>query len=245
LQSGQGSSVCSWDAAETVDLDQAPGTGQSRNDLIICLVRDAGFDGGGNNDFIFAKVTGTPAASNPPVPATPPNALVMARVTVPGQAADLSTATINDVRPLGLAVPPNPLPGQILAYKQVAMANYITTSGSFVFVNNANARVGPFVVPPSGRVLLSAGSLWTSAGGGIGSVAFSDVGSASAYVCAGQQIATSSTALMNSIIQSVSYPLVPGAVRTLALVWAVTKVAGTIGLGSGSADLTLIVSALP
>jgi hypothetical protein len=61
-------------------------------------VRDNALDSGGNNDFIFSAVTGTPAASNPAVPATPTNALVMYRILVPGGVANLNTATLTDRR---------------------------------------------------------------------------------------------------------------------------------------------------
>jgi hypothetical protein len=105
LQAGQGAALCRWDAAEVVTLAAAPPSGQSRVDLIVAQVRDNALDAGGNNDFIFTAVTGTPAASNPATPAVPTNAYPMAQVLVPGAAANLNTATITDRRiPLG---PPN------------------------------------------------------------------------------------------------------------------------------------------
>ena len=99
LQAGQGSALCRWDAAEVVTLTASPPTGQSRIDVIIAQVRDNAIDGGANNDFIFSAVAGTPAASNPAVPATPTNALALANVTVPGGAANLNAAPITSLRP--------------------------------------------------------------------------------------------------------------------------------------------------
>lgn len=62
LQTGQGAALCSWDAPEVVTLDDAPPSGQTRTDLIICQVRDADYDGGANNDFVITAIPGTAAA---------------------------------------------------------------------------------------------------------------------------------------------------------------------------------------
>jgi hypothetical protein len=238
-QNNTGSTLCSSDAIEQVTLATAPGSGTNRYDLVICQPRGNDLDGGANDDWIFSTVTGT-AATTPAVPAVPAGALALAQVYVPGGSASVTAGNITDVRPYSLAVPPTPL----LAYKQVALANYTTTSGAFVFVNNANARVGPFIVPPSGRVLLSACSMWTSAGGGLGSIAWSDIANASAYVCAGQQLAGAAAGLGTARVDVVSNALTPGTQRTLGLVWGVTAVAGTIGCGGAHTDLTLTVTAL-
>jgi hypothetical protein len=101
LQSGQGSAVCRWDANEVVTLTTAPPSGQSRIDLVVCQVRDNLLDSGGNNDFVFTAVTGVPAASSPAVPAVPANAAPVVRVPVAGAAANLNSAALFDVRPLG------------------------------------------------------------------------------------------------------------------------------------------------
>lgn len=104
LAAGQGSALCTWDAAEVVTLPAAPGAGTSRYDVVICQVRDNALDAGPNNDFIFTYASGTAAAS-PTVPATPNNAYAICNVLVPGAAANLNTATLTDRRGLGLAVP--------------------------------------------------------------------------------------------------------------------------------------------
>lgn len=106
LQAGQGSALCRWDAAEIVTLDPASHpAGQSRIDRVVCQVRDNAIDSGGFNDFVFQKVTGVPAASNPVVPALPTNSFLVCEVTVPGAVANLNTATLNDRR-LGAWITP-------------------------------------------------------------------------------------------------------------------------------------------
>jgi hypothetical protein len=99
LQTGQGSALCRWDAAEVVTLTASPPSGQSRIDLIVAQLRDNAIDGGPNNDFIFSAVAGTPAATNPAVPATPANALALATVTVAGAIANLNAAPVVRVSP--------------------------------------------------------------------------------------------------------------------------------------------------
>jgi hypothetical protein len=97
------STLCRWDAAEVVTLPAAPPSGQSRIDLIILQVRDQAIDAGGNNDFVFTSVTGTPTTGTPVAPAVPSNALAMCQVLVPGGQATLNSATITNRR-----VPLNP-----------------------------------------------------------------------------------------------------------------------------------------
>jgi hypothetical protein len=107
LQSGQGSALCSWDAAEVTTLANATHTAaQTRIDLIIVQYRDNALDAGGNNDFIVTNVTGTPATTGSQVaPATPANALVIAQVSVVGGIANLNAAPFVDYRQTGLAIP--------------------------------------------------------------------------------------------------------------------------------------------
>jgi hypothetical protein len=106
-----GSVVCHSDAVENLTLDPAVHPpNQERCDLIICQARGADLDGGTDNDFVFAFVTGVPYA--PPfdavrdTPATPPGALALARANVVGGSAAIAPANITDVRPGALAVPP-------------------------------------------------------------------------------------------------------------------------------------------
>lgn len=104
LTPGNGCALCYWDANEAPpSLAVSPPPGQSRIDLVYAGVRDPELDAGANNDFVVAVVTGTAAATNPPVPPTPANALALARVTVVGGVNNLNSATIVDVRPVTVA----------------------------------------------------------------------------------------------------------------------------------------------
>jgi hypothetical protein len=149
LQAGQGVALCRWDAAEVPPaLAAAPPAGQSRIDVVVAQVRDNALDAGGNNDFVFNVVTGTPAATgSQTVPATPTNAYAMANVLVGPSIANLNTATITDRRG-ALAVA-----GTLLAVNRAAPAS----QGSYTFGGGATAMPDmavTFVAPLSGRVLV-------------------------------------------------------------------------------------------
>ena len=105
LATGQGSALCRWDAPELVALSASPPSGQNRLDLVTVQVRDNAIDAGVNNDFIVTVVTGSNPGTNPPLPATPANALAIASVLVIGASANLNGAVITDLRPGALAVP--------------------------------------------------------------------------------------------------------------------------------------------
>src|SRR6516162_1519466 len=128
LTAGQGSEFSRWDATETVTVAAAPPSGQSRIDVVVLQVRDNQLDAGPNNDFVFNVVQGTPAASNPAVPATPSNALAMVNVTVVGAVVNLNGATITPVVPgLGGASGSRPTAGGFLAADTGALASAFTT----------------------------------------------------------------------------------------------------------------------
>jgi hypothetical protein len=154
MQAGQGVELCRWDAAadSTVTLSAAPPSGQSRIDVYCVQVRDNAVDAGGNNDFIFTVVTGTPAASNPATPATPANAYALANVTVPGAAANLNAATLTDRRGGVLA----PVPGvQGTIYYSAASMNISTPSqilpmAALSLRGGMTAPANNLVVPVSG-----------------------------------------------------------------------------------------------
>jgi hypothetical protein len=67
-------------------------------DIVVVQVRDAGFDGGADNDFIVAAITGVPydPAAPPPdvVPPTPPNALALVQVGIGGGSAAINPAYV-------------------------------------------------------------------------------------------------------------------------------------------------------
>jgi hypothetical protein len=163
LQSGQGSALCRWDANEVPTLPAAPPSGQSRIDLVIVQVRDNALDAGANNDFIVTTVTGTAAASNPAVPATPTNAAALASVLVPGAVANLSTATLTDLRRPVLS---QPRPGELIAYRHIPppSTDWIVYQSTFAWVNS-NAYVD-FIVPATGSVLITLDARFVPASAG-------------------------------------------------------------------------------
>jgi hypothetical protein len=174
-QNSTGSTLCTSDAVETVTLAAAPASGNNRYDLIICQPRGNDLDGGSNNDFIFTSVTGTAAAS-PTVPPTPPGALVLAQIYVPGGSASVTAGNITDVRPAQpLAVPP-PVPADTAWTPITAFANgwanaqsaaYIKLGGVVYLrgvISPGTAATTAFTLPagyrpnaPSANYLLSAG----------------------------------------------------------------------------------------
>jgi hypothetical protein len=170
LQAGQGAALCRWDAAEVVTLAAAPPSGQSRIDLVIAQVRDNALDAGGNNDFIFASVTGTPASANPAVPTTPPNALVLYQVLVPGAVANLNTATLTDVRSLTLATMDRPAGRLRMSAAQGPYTSGLsqvvaTDTADFLRGNMVQSGAG-LVVPVTGVYLVAVSAAFSSTAGG-------------------------------------------------------------------------------
>jgi hypothetical protein len=96
----QGTYIIWSDAVENPPIATAPGTGQSRIDLIVAQVRDDFVNAGGNNDFQIVSVTGTAAATGSQVaPAAPASSLVLAQVAVGPLVTSILNANITDVRP--------------------------------------------------------------------------------------------------------------------------------------------------
>ena len=93
LAVGQATALCVWDAPEIVTLPPAPPTGSRRRDLVICRVRDAGFDGGADNDFVFETVSSPDTTGQyPETPAAPDNSIPLRLYQVEGGSANLNTA---------------------------------------------------------------------------------------------------------------------------------------------------------
>jgi hypothetical protein len=173
LATGQGAALCVWDAPELVTprIPAAPGSGQSRIDVVIVQVRDPDLDGGANNDFIITSVTGTPASSNPVVPATPANAFALYRVTVPGAAANLNTATLTDVRNHGLSVGSSGVAGRVYATTQTVLASGAQgvinmQTANFLFGGMRSDGVG-LIVPVPGVYWVAGSCAWQSGGGAL------------------------------------------------------------------------------
>jgi hypothetical protein len=105
-QNNTGTTLCHSDAVEAVTPPLAPagGSGQNRYDLVIVQPRSNDLDGGSNADFQLTSVTGALAGS-PAIPPTPPGALALYWVYIPGGSAAIDPANITDVRPGNLSVP--------------------------------------------------------------------------------------------------------------------------------------------
>ena len=130
----QSGSLCTWDEAEIVTLPDAPATGLTRRDLVICRVRDAAVDGGADNDFVFETVSGPDIDSNLPYdqnPLPPDNAASVWMFQLGGGIANLNAAPNWDYRPQQLAVPPPALHQDVdLQYG----ATWISTGGASQYV---------------------------------------------------------------------------------------------------------------
>jgi hypothetical protein len=214
LQSGQGAALCRWDANEVVTL--FAGSAQQRIDLVICQVRDNALDAGANNDFIFTSVTGTPAASNPAVPALPTNALAMCQVLVPaGSVANLSGATITDRRPSSLAVP-----GKVTSVYNPATQTQYNVGAGVVIIDATNITVS-FVAPLSGRVIVR----WNATAASVTvSTLFVCMYSGGAQIGSQEQVLASSgagTVSARSVFEQLYSGLTPGALYTFTpAAWA-------------------------
>jgi hypothetical protein len=149
LVTGQGTAICRWDAAEVVTLAAAPASGNQRWDAVVCQVRDPDLDGGANADFVFAPVTGVPAASNPAIPATPANAALVSLHLITGGQSNLNTATLLDRRPLG----------RCDVWQNAAQALPNTAFGQIFFdtvAAGAGWNFGAYTCPMAGRYLVTA-----------------------------------------------------------------------------------------
>jgi hypothetical protein len=98
---GTGSTLCAWDAPETVTV--ATLTGNNRIDLITVWPQSADIGNGTGDTFTINVVQGTPAAT-PVAPATPTGQVALYQVYVTGGNVALVAANLTDVRPGGLAV---------------------------------------------------------------------------------------------------------------------------------------------
>lgn len=124
---GTGSVLCTSDAVEQVTLATAPASGSNRIDLIVAQSRGQDLDGGANNDWLFAAVTGS-AAPSPVAPAVPAGAVAIAQITVPGASVTVTAPNILDVRPGRTNQPWNSSWGVVGYVKNSATTGPITTT---------------------------------------------------------------------------------------------------------------------
>jgi hypothetical protein len=172
-QNNTGVTLCSSDAVEQVTLTAAPASGSNRYDLVVCQPRGTDLDGGGNNDFIFAVVTGVAAAS-PSVPATPAGQLALAQIYVPGGSASVTAGNITDLRPGGLSIASAVTPrygarysaGAVTSPATASTAQQVPLTGGGKVYDQANAVTGStYTCPAAGRYLVRASVSATVASG--------------------------------------------------------------------------------
>lgn len=95
-QAFQGKYLVRAEAADTLTIGAAPGSGQ-RNDIIVVRVRDSNSGVGVDDDAILEVVVGTPSGS-PVDPAIPDTALPLARVRVASGTSAITNSLIDDLR---------------------------------------------------------------------------------------------------------------------------------------------------
>jgi hypothetical protein len=99
------------DAVENVVITAAPPAGQERYDLVVAQVRNDYLDSGGNNDWLYQVIRGTPATTgSATVPVAGTNQFALASVHIASQVTSIVTSAITDLRPaLWAHVQPAPL----------------------------------------------------------------------------------------------------------------------------------------
>jgi hypothetical protein len=158
LASGAGTELCRWDAAEVVTLTASPPAGQSRIDVVVLQVRDNTLDAGGNNDFIFQAIAGTPTTGTPAAPTVPNNAAAVCQLTVVGGSANLNGVAVTDRRPR-LAGPATG--ARVWQSAAQTVPNTTVTTLSFDTVEHNAAGLwdpagGRMVIPVTGLYLITA-----------------------------------------------------------------------------------------
>lgn len=115
----QGMGLAVFDADELVPMPVPPGTpGDSRIDLVIVQMNDPQAGGPAGDNATLAVVEGTPAASDPSVPATPNSAVAIAQVLRTSSEGGILTAAITSIGPRGTfpyTVSTSPVPATLPA----------------------------------------------------------------------------------------------------------------------------------
>lgn len=163
---GQGNYLFNSDAVVNVTIAAAPGTGNSRIDLIVAKVQDVDTDGGVTNAASIVAVTGTPASTGSQVaPSAPANSTVLAQVAVGPSVSTIVTANITDER--GFAGSSRPTPaGRIVQ----TTAQTLATSGDLTnfgldyavggMLAQATSGTGELIVPVAGIYEVKAQIAW-------------------------------------------------------------------------------------
>ncbi|MFE0329078.1 hypothetical protein ACFW08_20295 [Streptomyces sp. NPDC058960] len=162
---GFGTYICVNDADYTVNIAPAGGAGQYRKDTIVASVYDSE-TAGSTNEFRIEAIQGPYAASaGATVRGTlPPNAQVLADISVAPSQTSVSSANITDVRNFAVAAggvlpvasnvaPPRPHPGQMFYY----------TDTDEVWVGKADGTLRVITPDPAMMVVTGAPNLGSSA----------------------------------------------------------------------------------
>ena len=141
---GQGTYVCANDSDVTLTIAAAGGAGQYRKDAIVASVYDAE-TAGSVSEWRLEVIQGTYAASAGAAvrPSLPPNAQILADVSVDASVTSIPSGKISDVRnysvaaggilPVSSAAAPNrPHPGQMLYYTDTDRFFYGKLDGTVV-----------------------------------------------------------------------------------------------------------------
>jgi hypothetical protein len=226
-QNGTGATLCTSDAVEQVTLTAAPGAGLNRYDWIICQPRGNDLDGGANNDFIFDKVTGTPAAS-PVAPPIPAGAFPIAIILVPALSASITTANTIDWRRgvLGIATTV-----KARAYRNAA---WTTGSGAIPYdtrsydpLSSFNLATGAYTCPYAGDYLVVAQYGFNA--GAAGQFVFAIIQKNGANIAQGPPAFSAASGNMLAGIVSDIVPCVTGDVLAVAPTGFYTGLAGATG----------------
>ena len=165
---GQGKYLCWSDATTNVVIATAPTAGNSRIDLIVAQVRDADQNGGANNDWVIAAVTGTPATTGTQAaPAAPASSFVLAQIAVGPSVTSIVNANIADLRTPTILGKANNPSGRIYAVTGTMSTTnaplFLTTTSSHLKGGMTKSTHG-LIVPVAGVYAVKA-SMWATMGG--------------------------------------------------------------------------------
>lgn len=220
----QGKYLCLSDAVTNVPIATAPGTGNSRIDIIVAQVRDDDQDSGGNSDWIITAITGTPGSS-PSVPAQPASSRLLAQIAVGANVTTIVNANISDKR----LILPTLMSGAPLASSVGLTVFGPVTSGSYVDID-ATALLLSLVAPPSGQVKLTFEGLVNNGTTGVRAVFAWVVSSGTAPGAWRTGNIDGSRSIHRSGLWT---GLTPGVAVTAKLQWAYYNTSGSLTLGDG------------
>jgi len=152
---GTGTTLCTSDATEQVNIGAAPVSGTNRIDLVVATARGNDLDGGVNDDWVLQVIAGTVAAS-PVAPTVPAGSVALAQVYVGGGVASIAQANITDRRPASLFVPAA-IPRGIICHGP-ALANY--GNAAIVPMNAVDAGAAGWLANNTVTIPADAGGLY-------------------------------------------------------------------------------------